>query len=269
MERRLRRTRGHPVFVDLTTREGFIWYVTAKVFQPLAFGFGSRQVVGQTIGYLGWLWRESAGVGTILGLLGLVRAWRLHRAFLQLTAGAFVLQAWFFINYAVPDKDQMFLGTVLIWSLWIGLGTVELLELVDTGHLRALATPVAQALVVGLPLALLLTNFSSLDFSGDKKIRNDAERLFAVAPAQTLVIGSWGDIASLQYFQTEEKTRPDVTLVGQWALTEQDLGRLIDANIDQRPVLVLDNVPSLRNTFLFVEVDKWFRLERLESQRRY
>ncbi len=252
---------GHPIYADLTTREGLTWYVTAKIFRPLAFAFGPRELWGEATQYVGWLWGEFAGLGAVLGIIGMACAWRRHRAFFQLTAGVFALQAWFYINYAALDKDQMFLVTYLVWSLWIGLGTKELLDRVDRGYLRALAMPAARALALALPVALVVTNFSSLDFAGDNTMRSDAQRLFATAPPDTLVIGAWGEIAALEYFQTVEKERPDLILVGQWSLTTEGLGQLIAASIDERPVYLLESVSALRKDFRLVNVGPWFQVE--------
>ncbi len=252
---------GQPVYVDLTTRAGLTWYVTAKIFQPLAFAFSPTQLLGEAVRYLGWLWGEFAGFGVIIGIVGVLGAWRRHPDFLLLTAGAFVLQAAFYIDYAVVDKDQMLLPTYLVWSLWIGLGTKELLGLVDLGYFKSLAAPAARALALALPLALFLTNFPSLDFAGDNKIQTDAQHLFASAPPHTLVIGTWGDIASLQYFQTVKQERPDLTLIGQWALTADRLRELVAANIDERPIYLLGNVPALREDFQFVKAGFWYELK--------
>lgn len=257
---------GEPAYVDLTTREGLTWYATAQVFRPLAFAFGPAGVLRETARYASWLWSEFAGVGAILGAAGFTRAWRQHRPFLYLTAGAFALQAWFYINYGALDKDQMFLATYVIWSLWIGLGVKELLDLAGSGYLRAFAVPAVRALALALPVALLFTNFAALDFSGDSPVRDGTQRLFAAAPEGTLVIGEWGDIASVQYEQTVEHERPDLTLVGRWALTRDDLRQLVAANIGRRPVYVLEDVPALRKDFRFVKIGDWYRLEPLTGK---
>lgn len=252
---------GRPLYIDLTTLEGLRWYVTAQIFQPLVFAAGPTEIWGEVARYLGWLWSEFAGVGVIVGLIGILRAWARHPAFFQLAAGAFALQAWFFMSYAALDKDQMFLITYLIWALWIGLGTKELLDLVDSGFIRELAAPAARTMALAVPLVLFATNVSPLNFSGEQTMRSEAEALFASAPAATLVVGSWGEIAALQYFQTVEKRRPDLRLVAQWPLTEQHLRRLIRANIKYRPIYVLEDIPALREHFRFVKVGDWFRLE--------
>ncbi len=252
---------GDPLYVDLTTINGLRWYVTAAIFQPLAFAFGPAEALRETARYAGWLWSEFAGVGIIVGLIGLASAWRRHRAFFQLTVGAFVLQAWFFINYAALDKDQMFLITYLIWAIWLGLGVKELIDLSDKGFVREFAAPAARALVIAVPVALFAANVSSLNFSGDEPIRQEAEQLFATAPTDAIIIGPWGDIAGLQYFQTVERQRLDLKLVAQWSLTDQHLQQLVGMNIGQRAVYILNDAPTLRDDYRFIEIGEWFRLE--------
>ena len=252
---------GDPTYVDLTTFEGLKWYVTAEVFRPLAFAFGPGDAAREAVRFAGWLWGEFAGAGAILGVVGAAIAYRRRRGFFYLTAGAFVLQAWFFINYRAVDKDQMFLATYLIWAVWVGLGVRQLLDLVGEGHAPSLAKPAARVLALALPVALFALNFSSLQFPDAATVREDADQLFAEVPAETLVIGSWSDIAVLEYFQTVEDRRPDIALIGQWSLTEGRLRELIRTNIGERPVYLLQDVPALRRDFRFVEAGSWYRLE--------
>lgn len=203
-----------------------------------------------------------------------VAAWKAPR-YTLLTGSALVLTVLFNQAYANADIERYYLGPVLwVWT-WIGILAAEAARLLaaaaarigsalgsrggsgfgsrsrsatlDTGAVRP-AGLMAAAIVA---VMMLVPTFQALDVrrakadrSGDTGAREWlAEVLPASVVAQDALLVSWWSTSTpLWYAQKVEGQRPDITIIDDRTMLDQDLGRapdVISANLGKRPVYVI------------------------------
>ena len=256
---------GTPIYPDLTSGEGLFSYITARTFEDFSFAYSVGEQLHESTKFLGWLWQDYFGVGIVLAAVGVVYAWRTCRPFAQLTIACLLLHSWFFVNYGVGDKDQMFLPAYVIIAIWIGIGVKGLIDLAQSRAPWNPAVLAAYALAVAVPVVLFAVNHSAVTYQGSDQVEVRAKQVMTDAPQGALIVGYWSDVTPLEYYQWVEGERPDLMLVSQWSLTSADLVRLLENNVDDRPILLLWDPGDSLAGFTARESDAGFALVRDEE----
>jgi hypothetical protein len=260
--------RAQSQHIDLTQVHELWWYVSGRVFRDLIRIYDVEHRFLE-VGYFARdMWAALLGGGVIVAAVGLVWLFRQQRSAAWLLVLVALPQAVFYINYAAPDKQTMFLTVYLVAALCIGCGVAAILSWLRTDLSMRRAPMFVGAGVVIAALMFVLTNFALLDLSDDDRARRDAESLFAVADERAVIVGGWTDVAPLEYMQIVEHERDDLALVHQWALTGHDLRDVIDYNLSQgRAVYAFsDDDPVLADYYGFTPVEDWYRLSRETSE---
>ncbi len=256
---------GREVRIDLTDPHTLWWYVTAKIYRPLTEIYDWPDRLREARIFANDLWYAFLGGGVLLGALGLV--WLLRRqprvALLLLVVG--VPQAAFFINYAVVDKQTMFLNVYFIVAVLAGCGVARLHDLLRSRLSARVVRAGSCAVIAGVALLLVWQNYPLADVSRDYRARDRAELLFARADDSAVVMGGWTDIAPLQYLQMAEGERDDLALVHAWALTPDYANAMVEYNLAQgRTVYLMRALPFLRSDFVLLPEEDWYRISAQE-----
>ncbi len=235
--------------VDLTTPSGLWWLVSGQSFAGQMMGYEGTGVVRQ-IGHQGvQLWRAFAAVGIGPGLLGLVVLWRRRRVFAGLLLLIFLTHTAFYVNYAVGDKDTMFLPSYLIWSIWLAVGYQWLLDWIQRQQPRRyLSSPSSstwalKALIAAAVLLSLSLHAPLVDQSQDRSTRRRAETIVALLEPGSLLIGWWNTVPAVEYLQLVEGRAPEVEVINRFLIDLPDLRTLIDQRLGQQPIY-LDESPG-------------------------
>jgi hypothetical protein len=191
--------------LDLTKPRDFYLYVSAEPFQRLIFGYRPEQVPEQLAGALEWLWRNYLGFGVLVGLLGWLAQLRRDRLLATSLGLGYLMHFVFYANYAVINKDTMFLPSYLLWAIWLGEGLAWLLARAPLDRRVALA-----AGVLLLPAMPLVAGFGRIDASQSRIARDLSEAALRVAAPNSLILGYWLEITPVQYLSIVEGLRPDV-----------------------------------------------------------
>jgi hypothetical protein len=235
--------------------------------------------------FVSYLWRNYLGIGTILGLGGIVWLWRRKRAWTLGLLLMFAANAFFFINYRVIDKDTMFLPAYLTWAVFLAGGFAALEKLVERAFDPGLTELWSKKLWRLLPVAIILLtlglNWRWVDLSKTDGYAFFAEDMLASAAPGSVVIAPWSSAVVLEYYQVVEGQRPDLLIVNQsrnsaaryYALWLRGLqGPKILANIkaeeagqieqyiEQRTVYAVDYDPALAQKFEYLPEGPVFKL---------
>jgi hypothetical protein len=210
--------------VDLSTPAGLLWMLTARMFSPFIFGVALRDLPREALSYVGRLWSNFAGLGVVLGAIGVCGDFRRRRSLHVGLALLFAGHLAFYLPYGVMDKELMLLPTYLVWTVWVAIGAQILGE-----WLRHRGVALSAAALVGLLAAgVTALNFSRVDLSGDWSARRRGEQILASLPPAAVYLGSWVDLRILEYLQVVEGQRPDVHIDD--VLFESDHGGRIAAD---------------------------------------
>jgi len=235
--------------VDLTTAAGLWWLISGQTFSGQMMAYGGSDAIWQASHMGAELWRAFVAVGIGPGLLGLAVLWRSHRPVGGLLLLIFLFHTGFYVNYAVGDKDTMFLPTYLIWSVWMGVGYEWLLEWVakhrPPRYLSSPATAPALLclLMVSTVLLSLLLNGPLVDQSGDRSSRRRAETILALMEPGGLLIGWWNTVPAVEYLQLVEGRGDDVTAINRFLIELPDLRVLVQRRLGSQAIY-LDEPPG-------------------------
>jgi Protein O-mannosyl-transferase TMEM260-like len=247
LELPVRAAMGAPlVYGRPDTWEGFAYVVTAEQFRgdvlPLFADLG-RKVADLAQ-------RGSAELGLLAPLVpAAFFATILRRPRYALVSGlAFAITCLFDAAYVNAAIDRYYLGPVLLAISWLGVGVAAVADAVVPRGARAASPAVIVAGLVGLAVlvgpALLAAplSFRQADRSGDVSARRWVDGTLATLPEDALVQSWWSFSTPLWYATLVEGRRPDVTVVDDRDLLDENLGTVddvIEANLGRRPVFVL------------------------------
>ncbi len=228
--------------IDLGTFDGLWWLVSGKSFAGVMMAYSPPELVRQ-VGHFGAeLVRSFMAIGIGPGLLGLVVLWRRDRCLGGMLVLLFVLNAAFYVNYRVIDKNTMFLPAYLVWALWIGFGYQWLLDWVErrpeasNTRLATGATRSLQFLMVSAVIFAITWNWPLVDLSDDRSARLRAERILDSVPPDSLIVGWWDTVPLVEYMQLVEGRRPDITALNRFLIRVDDLRELVLRELARRPV---------------------------------
>jgi hypothetical protein len=256
-----------PIPIDLTDPSTLWWYVSAQIFRPLTQVYTWPERFDEAATFAFDFWSAFLG-GVLLVLVGAFYLFPTRRRLLLLLAMIALPQAAFFINYAVIDKETMFLPVYVIAAVIAGCGIAAALTALSAASLRPARLAFAGSIAV-LVLALVAVNFPLVDVSHDYRARDRAEQFFAAAEPDAIAIGWWTDLAPLEYLQVIEGRRADVRLVYTWAYQPGELRALASRSLESGlPVYVLHEEAWAEAAFEADSEGYWYRLKSAEQAER-
>jgi hypothetical protein len=108
------------------------------------------------------------------------------------------------------------------------------------------------ALILVVPAAASVPgHFRGIDESGDHSARTWLATLAAALPPNAVIVSWWSFSTTLWYGQYVEGWRPDVTIVDDRTILDQNLGsaqQVVDSYLGTRPVFII-RVPNDYATF--------------------
>jgi Protein O-mannosyl-transferase TMEM260-like len=207
---------------------------------------------------------DQLGVFSILAVVGIfVIAWRRPALMLLLTTW-FAVNWFFALGYLNADIGRYYLVPILAAAVLGGLGAGAILDWVSdllagrrpgrTGQedgpsssnstsWQATALVLVAAVVLIVPSLLAVpARFRQTDASGDHIARTWLTTVAEQLPENAVVVSWWSYSTTLWYGQFVEHLRPDVTVIDDSTIVQQDLGsvsQVIDSYLGERPVYLI------------------------------
>jgi len=176
----------------------FLWFVSGGQFRWGMFAYTPMEVLTQRIPFfLKQIWSQFYVLVLFIpfGIFGL-RSWRIS-IFLGLF---FAVQAFYAINYRIPDIEAYFLPNYFILAIFIVVGISAIIKKVPKTYIT-----LALAFFVLMPMALLVQNWVVVD-QHDKiaKIRETIAVLESVASNALIVTPNYDIFEYLMYYDIAE-----------------------------------------------------------------
>jgi hypothetical protein len=111
-----------------------------------------------------------------------------------------------------------------------------------------------------LPLVALLVNYSLVDLSSDRRSREDAGELLALAEPGAVIAGRWIDVAPMEYLQVVEGQRQDVTLIHRGTLDSAGLMELARQYVGTQPFYLIGPAAPLAGDYDLVPAAGGYRV---------
>jgi hypothetical protein len=204
-----------------------------------------------------------AGVGLAVCLLR-------RRALMLLLGTWFGVNWWFALGYINADIGRYYLVPLLCVALLGGVGAGALLDLVRDYRARldprrqtlmgVAALAVAAVVLIGPPVAAIPARLPEVDQSTDVAAREWLDEVGAALPANAVVVSWWSFSTTLWYGQYVEGWRPDVTVIDDRTMIDQDLGSaedVLDRYVGQRPLYLIrlpSDLPRFRERYELVQL---------------
>ena len=237
----------------------FLWQFAGRgpVQEPGVSSFGATSVED------GVKWaRFGLPLALIFGLFGMTyhlnRDWKNGLAVMSLfLATGLVLIL--YLNQPDPqprERDYSYVGSFLAWSIWIGIGTAGMLELI-TGGIKDLrrklaVVPVSLAVIIAvMPGVMLAVNYREHDRSGNYVAWDYSYNLLnSCKEGGILFTNGDNDTFPLWYLQEVEGIRKDVRVVNLslintgWYITQmRDMPPKLPLNLSDRDIAQMVPIP--------------------------
>ncbi|MEW5986372.1 MAG: DUF2723 domain-containing protein [Chloroflexota bacterium] len=251
--------------VNLHTPAGLWWLVSGRAFAGQMFAYRGLDLWREGMNFFGQLWAAFFAVGLGPGILGLVQTWRRDWRLGGFLAMLFLVNAVFYINYRVIDKNTMFLPTYVIWALWLGVGYQALFDWMKAAGQTP--TWLARGMVAGLVIFVVAWNWPLVDLSGDYSARERGEAILETVKPDALVLGWWDTVPVVEYLQIVEGRRPDVVAINRFLISGDDMELLVAEQIQQRPVYINNPPANLLRSFNAVPTGPVYELQERTPRR--
>jgi hypothetical protein len=201
--------------------------------------FWKYQFVHMYLRYIGWNyvgtegdwmdagvnWQQLFGIPLFLGLLGAFVHWRKDPAMAAVATAAFLVMGLALVfnrNFQEPqvrERDYFFLGSFLIFSMWIGIGTLGGADWIRKKYEATRLSAVAGYGVLVLafifvPVNMFRTNFHEANRSGNTVAWDYSYNVLQTCEQEAILITNGdNDTYPLWYLQDVEGIRRDVRIV--------------------------------------------------------
>ena len=204
---------------------------------------------------LNLIWTETwqqLGVLLPLALLGLFVGFVRRSALMIMLLAWFALTWYFDLGYENADIGRYYLVPLMCVAIVGALGAGAILEAaksvigrasISRRNVARAAFATLMALVLVVPAATSVPGrFRNIDESGDRSARAWLTTLGQALPQDAVVVSWWSFSTPMWYAHYVENWRPDVTIIDDRTILDQDLGtaeHVVDSNFGQRPVFLI------------------------------
>lgn len=188
------------LYLEMSARnvKGFLWFVSGGQFRWAMFAYTPMEVLTQRIPFfLKQIWSQYSILILFIpfGIFGL-RSWRIS-IFLGLF---FATQAFYAINYRIPDIEAYFLPNYFILAIFIVVGISTILNKLPKTYIT-----LAFSFFVLIPVALLVQNWVVVDQHDNlSKIRETIAVLETVGRNALIVTPDYDIFEYLMYYDIAE-----------------------------------------------------------------
>ena len=196
------------------TLEGFIWLVSGKLYQGLAFKIPRGEILDRISFFAGLLQKQFGFIGLIIGLLGLVRVASLPNKMKWIYFWTVIAYPVFSIGYLTNDSVVYLIPAFIIFAIFIGYGLLEIGEkLKKPPRLTEIVLSVAFLLFLFMRIPGLI---AEIDPRRDLSAKQFAEKCINKLPQNAIILTEEDrDTFPLWYYHFGLGRRPDIHVIVQ------------------------------------------------------
>jgi hypothetical protein len=231
-------------YANPQTLEGFRYVVFAEQFRGT---FQALPDVATAIRTIATVTFTQLGLFAVLAIVG-VFSTALRRPALMVLLVAWFAVNWFFaLGYLNADIGRYYLVPLMCAAVLGGLGASAIVDwasrLLEGLRRGPALLGAAAAVVLIVPLALVIPDrFTTVDSSKEVAGRMWLASVTRQLPPDSVVVSWWSYSTTLWYGQFVEHLRPDVTVIDDSTIVQQNLGSVkdvINSYLGERPVYLI------------------------------
>ena len=211
------------------TFSGFAWMLSGRVYQDYVFGVPLGSIPSRVLEWVELVFSQFNPLGLFIGMIAVVPLRMRAPGFLVMSLASMAILTVYSITYNSVDSDVLTIPTLIIFSLWVGVGFMFALSNISTWARNANrglnlsrarivsaavthSTLLSAVIVFGaLPVTSLILNYGSQDLSSDNRAYAHASEILAAVPDGSLVMSAEeGSAFSLWYMRFVEDKERDV-----------------------------------------------------------
>lgn len=243
----------------LNNWDNFLRHISGSDFQGLMYQGGIFVVLQKMLKGLIILRDLVTLPGVIVGIIGLFFG---LRKFLSETMILIVIFAGYLListNYPTSDPTRYYLWYITIYSIFISLGAIFLLELLkDKRSFKNLTTLILFLLLMILPLHLINNNYLSVDKSKDIEAKKYSQEIFYKADNNAVILSWWNYSTPLWYRQLVLKERLDITLIN---ANPWEWKGYADKYIGKRPIYIIEYEENINRDYELEYINPIFKVK--------
>ena len=234
-------------YADIRNINNFFNFITASEYSRVPFSVPLSSGISM---YVDFLAKSFSLTGMATGIIGIALSLRrdiLKSAFL---ASMFVINILFFVQFNSFDIYDKLIPSFMIFSIFIGLGIWEILDLIKTFSPRVPALEsgkrgyflkiflIALVLIIAanVPISSYTLYSHEVDLSASIDISYFLAQVINDVPANSTIIDVWHTCVPLKYFQIVYHMNPTVEILG---VDPVDWPGHIQERINRREVFIL------------------------------
>ena len=188
---------------DASTASGFGWMLSASAYQDYVFGVPGQFIAARIVRWIDLVFTQLNPLGIFLALAGAAALWPKQRHFLGASAVTIAVISVYSITYNSIDFTVLTIPVFLLFSVWIGLGSVSVVTALASwsdGAARAapsgpaklvLSHPVlvlAAVAFAALPVTSIALNYSSQNLRNDRSALDQSQSIMDAVPNGSVVM---------------------------------------------------------------------------------
>jgi len=198
---------GNPV-----TMNNFLWLVTGKLYQSNLFAFSNGNFLIRLRVWGEVILRQGGVIGLIIGLMGILASRKVSFEFIWNSVYLVIVFLFFSFLYSTSDSFIYLIFAFLVFSLWIGLGVVQLIEI--AGRAKPWMGTALGLLFLFLVLGYGVKTSGTVDASKNSSATTFGEQVMATAPEHAMIFTDGDkDSFTLWYYCYALKQRQDIAVI--------------------------------------------------------
>ncbi|GEM_PF-1601324 len=234
-------------YADIRSLNNFLYFITASEYSSIPFSVPLSSGISM---YVDFLAKSFSLTGMATGIIGIALSLRrdiLKSAFL---ASMFVINILFFVQFNSFDIYDKLIPSFMIFSIFIGLGIWEILDLIKTSSQKVPALEswkrgyflkislIALVLIIAanVPISSYTLYSQEVDRSASIDLSYFLAQVLNDVPANSSILDVWHTCVPLRYFQIVYHMNPTVEILG---VDPVDWPSRIQERINRRGVFIL------------------------------
>jgi hypothetical protein len=235
------------------------WLLSGKLHRVDMSSFSLTRYI-KDFGFFGFLlFRDFYWVGGVLGLLGLIKYFKIEKRPAIFLSLVFFSHVAFFIHYNIPDIFDYYPITYSVWAIWVSIGLTQLIIFFEPVLSSATSKLLHFGILLFLLVPLTLLTEANKTFDPELSPLTYTHKILAFPEKGFSLITSYTTTSTFWFFQQLTPIRPDIEIYDQVIVHLRErarLAQLLNIQDEQFPTYIKNNLKNKIEQKIYKEIKK-------------